>query len=71
MKKKTEYQLLRDDFFHVTRQLGLANKEVRELRELREVNCHEYNILLKENKRLREENEMLNDELQIYKEEEI
>ncbi|PFF41886.1 hypothetical protein [Bacillus cereus] len=70
MKKKTEYQLLRDDFFHATKQLGIANRMVRELRELRESDLHEYNILQKENKRLREENEMLKDELRIYKEEE-
>lgn len=71
MKKKTEYQMLRDDFFHLTNQLGIANRMVRELRELRDANHHEYNILQKENKRLREENEMLKDELEIYKEEEL
>ncbi|PEA33025.1 hypothetical protein [Bacillus toyonensis] len=70
MKKKTEYQLLRDDFFHVTKQLGIANRMIRQLRKVRDANHHEYNILLKENKILREENEMLKDELEIYKEEE-
>ena len=62
MKKSTKYQELQADFFHVVRQLGLANKEIKELRELRDVNRYEYKILQAENKRLREENEMLKEE---------